>query len=130
MTATIRTDSPIRCGAAVWRLRLPIVTTNRHGKGAMAGRDTEQPVPAGGGATMWKSFCLAAGIFAFVLGVEMLIVDSAVVMPLLGDGQPRQVTAPEWVPWTLISVGAMTILQFVSLPGRGGSSTPQANGRW
>ena len=35
-----------------------------------------------------------------------------------------------WVPWTLISVGAMTILQFVSLPGRGGSSTPPGGGRW
>ncbi|NBW85672.1 MAG: hypothetical protein EBR23_02280 [Planctomycetia bacterium] len=79
---------------------------------------------------MWKSFCLAGGIFAFVMGIELLIVDSAVVLPLLGDGQPRLVTAPEWVPWTLISVGAMAILQFVSLPGRGGSSTPQGNGRW
>lgn len=79
---------------------------------------------------MWKSFCLAAGIFALALGVEMLIVDSAVVMPLLGDGQPRQVTAPEWAPWTLISIGAMTILQFANLSGRGGSAAPPGNGRW
>lgn len=79
---------------------------------------------------MWKSFCLAAGIFALVLGVEMLVVDSAVVMPLLGDGQPRQVAAPDWAPWTLISIGAMTILQFVSLSGRGGASPPSGNGRW
>ncbi|MFM7205192.1 MAG: hypothetical protein ACKO4T_00770 [Planctomycetaceae bacterium] len=75
---------------------------------------------------MTKSILLAAGIFACVLGVEMLLVDSAVVLPLDGSGPPRTVTAPDWAPWTLISVGAATILQFGSLqmraaplPGRG-----------
>ncbi|MCX7415939.1 MAG: hypothetical protein NTY25_05550 [Planctomycetia bacterium] len=53
---------------------------------------------------MWKSFFLAAGIFACVVGLELLIIDSAVVLPV--DG----------APWTLISAGAVTILNFCTLP--------------
>ncbi|MFM9026015.1 MAG: hypothetical protein ACKON7_11875 [Planctomycetaceae bacterium] len=65
---------------------------------------------------MWKSLCLATGIFACVVGVEMLLIDSAVVLPPGGQGGPRTFTAPDWAPWTLLSVGAMTVLHFVSLP--------------
>jgi hypothetical protein len=64
---------------------------------------------------MWKSFLLAAGIFACVLGVEMLLIDSAVVVSL-GGGGATTFRAPDWVPWTLLSVGAATILQFCHLP--------------
>jgi len=73
------------------------------------------PARAGKGLTMWKSFTLAAGIFACVLGVEMLLIDSAVVVPL-GGGGASQVRAPDWVPWTLLSVGAATILHYCHLP--------------
>lgn len=73
---------------------------------------------------MWKSLCLASGIFACVLGVELLLIDSAVVMPLSGGQGPRMFTAPDWAPWTLLSVGAVTILHFVTLPDRGGSAQP------
>jgi hypothetical protein len=66
---------------------------------------------------MWKSFFLAAGIFACLLGAEMLLIDSAVVRPLDGSGGPQTFTAPEWAPWTLLSVGAVTILHFLKLPG-------------
>lgn len=67
---------------------------------------------------MWKSFCLAAGIFACLLGVELLLVDSAVLLPIRG-GEPRIFVAPDWAPWTLLSAGAVTILHFVALPVRG-----------
>ena len=63
-------------------------------------------------ATMTKSVLLAAGIFACVLGVEMLLVDSAVVVPIDGSGPARTMTAPDWAPWTLLSIGAATILHF------------------
>ncbi len=59
---------------------------------------------------MWKSVFLASGIFATLLGVEMLLIDSAMIMPLDGRGAPRHFTAPDWAPWTLLSVGAVTIL--------------------
>ena len=65
---------------------------------------------------MWKSFCLAAGVFACLLGVEMLVIDSAVILPLDGQGLPRTFVAPDWAPWTLLSVGAVTVLHYVSLP--------------
>jgi len=64
---------------------------------------------------MWKSCFLAAGIFACVLGVEMLVIDSAIVMPVDGRGTPQHVTAPDWAPWTLLSAGAVTILHFCNM---------------
>lgn len=80
---------------------------------------------------MWKSFMLAAGIFACILGVEMLVVDSATITPLDGSPQPRTVTAPDWAPWTLISLGAVTILQFGNLKGGSAAPTkPTLGGHW
>lgn len=65
---------------------------------------------------MWKSLCQATGIFACVVGIEMLLIDSAIILPLGGQGGSRMFTAPDWAPWTLLSVGAMTVLHFASLP--------------
>ncbi|NBW95785.1 MAG: hypothetical protein EBR28_03405 [Planctomycetia bacterium] len=65
---------------------------------------------------MWKSFFIAAGIFCCVVGLELLVIDSAVILPLDGHGGPRVVTAPDWAPWALISAGAVTLLNFGSLP--------------
>lgn len=77
-----------------------------------------------GRRSMWKSVLLAAGIFACILGVEMLVVDSAVLVPLNGQGGERNFQAPDWAPWTLLSVGAATILHFCQLP-RMSQSPPQ-----
>jgi hypothetical protein len=82
---------------------------------------------------MWKSCFLAAGIFACVLGVEMLVVDSAVVMPVDGQGFPQHVTAPDWAPWTLLSAGAVTILHFCNLQAKASTSMPAkmpGTGHW
>jgi hypothetical protein len=65
---------------------------------------------------MWKSFYLAAGIFACLLGVELLLIESAVILPVDGRGGPRTFSAPDWAPWSLISAGAVTILNFCTLP--------------
>lgn len=72
---------------------------------------------------MWKSVFLAAGIFACMAGVELLLIDSAVVLPVDGRGDPSVLTAPDWAPWTLISAGAVTILHFCAVPTGGGKST-------
>ena len=74
---------------------------------------------------MWKSVFLALGIFSCILGVELLLVDSATVLPLQG-GPARTVTAPDWAPWALLSVGAVTILHFCTLPVK--QSSPPAQG--
>lgn len=65
---------------------------------------------------MLKSVFLAGGLFACLLGAEMLLIDSAEVVPLSGSGEPRTFQAPDWAPWTLLSVGAATILHFCQLP--------------
>lgn len=75
---------------------------------------------------MWKSVFLAAGIAACLAGVELLLIDSAVVLPMDGRGEPHLLTAPDWAPWSLISAGAVTILHFCGLPAsaaKGGLST-------
>ena len=71
---------------------------------------------------MWKSFCLACGVFACVLGIELLLIDSAVLLPVQAGSGPRIFVAPDWAAWTLLSVGAATIMHFVTVPARG----PQA----
>lgn len=78
---------------------------------------------------MWKSVLFAAGIFACVLGVEMLVVDSAMVAAIDGRGGPRLVTAPDWAPWTLLSVGAVTILHFCNIQAKS-APPPRAHGHW
>jgi hypothetical protein len=65
---------------------------------------------------MWKSLFLAFGIFACILGLELLLIDSAVILPAGGQGSGRSVTTPDWVPWSLISAGAITVLHFVTFP--------------
>lgn len=90
------------------------------------------PLPSSartGPKAMWKSFCLASGIFACLVGVEMLFIDSAVVRPLQGGSGPQTFTAPDWAPWTLLSAGAVTVMHFVTLSGRGSSPPPQFHGR-
>ena len=64
---------------------------------------------------MWNSIFLAIGIFATLIGVELLFIDSAVVVPLAG-GTGNSISAPEWAPWLLISGGAITILNLCTLP--------------
>jgi hypothetical protein len=72
---------------------------------------------------MWKSVFLATGIFACVAGVELLLIDSAVILPVDGRGDPRVVAAPDWAPWSLISAGAVTILHFCTMPMAGAKPT-------
>lgn len=73
---------------------------------------------------MWKSVFLASGIFATVIGFEMLLIDSAVILPIDGRGAPRQFTAPDWAPWTLLSAGAVTILHLCT-SAKAASPPPQ-----
>ncbi len=69
-----------------------------------------------------KSLFLAMGIFCCFVGVELLVIDSAMLRSLSGEGEARPFTAPEWAPWTLLSVGAVTILHFCTIPGSSASS--------
>lgn len=81
---------------------------------------------------MWRSFFLAVGIMLIILGLECLMIDSATVYAA-GDANasdfidPRAVPAgkrilqpAEWMPWTLLSTGAIVVLYAITLPRRWG----------
>jgi len=83
---------------------------------------------------MWRAFFLASGIFACILGAQCMVVDSFVWAheppptadnpatlfgaPPIATGSPDLAPA-EWVPWSLLSAGAVVILYSLTL-GRSG----------
>jgi hypothetical protein len=90
-------------------------------------------------ASMWRSFFLAVGITACILGGECLVVEKAVLaakqdpllddsqgfaMPFLGgDYEPakKEFVPPDWAPWSLISGGAIIMIYSFTIPRRLGS---------
>ena len=89
--------------------------------------------------TMWRAFFCAIGIVLIILGIECLLIDSAVLVAgVLDDpGQSaRQQTgglfsAPvptnvdrifkpsEWFPWSLLATGSIVLLYSISLKKNG-----------
>jgi hypothetical protein len=82
---------------------------------------------------VWRSFFLAVGIMLLIVGIECLLIDSATLFaasessaadfmdPTRPAGQSTRVISPsEWVPWTLLSSGAIVIIYAVTLPKRWG----------
>jgi hypothetical protein len=75
---------------------------------------------------MWRSIFLAIGITLCILGAECLVIEEAVIAksgPLhaaIGgsDSLPKQIKTREWMPWTFLSAGAVTILYTITLPKR------------
>jgi hypothetical protein len=79
---------------------------------------------------MWRSIFLAIGISLIVVGAECLVVEKVVFAESaepalqsdsLGEGpliQSRDVRPPEWMPWTLMSSGAVVILYSFTIPRR------------
>ncbi len=78
---------------------------------------------------MWRSFFLAIGVYLCILGGQCLAVDKFVLKsttpaahsdPLTGSKAPphREVSPPEWAPWSLLSTGAVVCLYSFSLPKR------------
>jgi hypothetical protein len=66
---------------------------------------------------MFRSLFLAVGLFLLVLGVESMLIDQA-TLANPGDQGPSEivVSPPDWVPWSLVSAGAVTILYSYTLP--------------
>jgi hypothetical protein len=102
---------------------------------------------------MWKPFFWALGIFLVVLGAETLVVEKFVLsdsrrLPRLvsptpyGNNNPstpnflpagyqqtkiaaynREIQTKDWMPWSLLAAGAITIMYTSSLAnGSGGAS--------
>jgi hypothetical protein len=76
---------------------------------------------------MWRSLFLAIGISLCILGVESLAIDKAVLhatqasasaMGAFSSGAAREITPPEWAPWTLMSAGVVVLLYSFTIPRR------------
>ena len=77
---------------------------------------------------MWRAFFLSLGVSAFILGLECLVIDKAVLANsdtsaasgLVQRAAPsyREVQPPEWAPWSLMSGGAVVVLYSFTLPAK------------
>ncbi len=67
---------------------------------------------------MWRSLFLGVGLFLLVVGLEATLIDQAAVNNPSEESGPTVVTVtpPEWVPWSLMSAGAVTMLYSYTLP--------------
>lgn len=73
---------------------------------------------------MWRAFFLALGTYACILGAECLAIDKAVLHTraegesMLAGGSRQEFVPPDWVSWSLLSAGAVTILYSFTIPKR------------
>jgi hypothetical protein len=72
---------------------------------------------------MIRSLFLALGFYSCLLGVEALALEKAVLKkPQRINGQTtieyREISPPEWAPWSLMAGGAVVILYSFTIPGR------------
>jgi hypothetical protein len=76
---------------------------------------------------MWRAFFLAIGIFLIILGFECLGMERVVLriretQPAAAPNEPPKagpavtLTPAPWVPWTLLSTGAVTCLYSFTIP--------------
>jgi hypothetical protein len=66
---------------------------------------------------MWRALFLGLGIFTAILGAEGLVVDRAVLKPWVTDGT-REIAPEPWIPWMLLSAGAVVVLYSFTIPRR------------
>jgi hypothetical protein len=67
---------------------------------------------------MWRAFFLAVGISAVILGLECLLIDKAILAPTEGSPTRGEFIPPDWVSWSLLSAGAVTVLYSFTIPRR------------
>jgi len=81
---------------------------------------------------MWRAFFLAIGVYLVLLGAQCLAVDKVLLKArepasetadLWGNrtvqpGGAKTMQPPDWVPWSLISTGAVVCIYSFTLPRR------------
>jgi len=99
---------------------------------------------------MWKSFFLALGFFLLILGGQTLVIEKFAmasgrnvpkIVSSVTDGisnpawtppdiagtrqsvRRREIRTREWMPWSLLAAGAITVLYTLSLPQRNGNQS-------
>ena len=66
---------------------------------------------------MWRALFLGLGFFLLVVGFESMLIDQATITnPDEAGPSIVTFTPPEWVPWSLVSAGAVTMLYSYTLP--------------
>jgi len=68
---------------------------------------------------MWRSLFLALGLFSFILGVECLLIEKAILISsrdAVTTAQTNEIIPPDWAPWSLMSAGAVVVLYSFTLP--------------
>ena len=66
---------------------------------------------------MWRALFLALGISCMIVGAEGLALDSATLKSWVADGK-RVINLDTWMPWSLLSAGAIVILYSFTIPKR------------
>ena len=86
---------------------------------------------------MWRSLFIACGVMAIIVGFECLVIDSASFYSGAAESNsssmanffdPTGAPAPgtqewrpsEWMPWTVLSMGAIVVVYAFTLPSRWG----------
>jgi hypothetical protein len=83
---------------------------------------------------MWRSFFLASGVYCCLLGAQSLAVERAILtekeqpparllnmnFPGTSLARNKEFTPPAWAPWSLMSLGAVTLLYSFTIPKRAG----------
>lgn len=81
---------------------------------------------------MWRSFFLAIGIYLMLFGAQTLAVDRVYLrlhddppppgpfQSAAAEGPQKEVSPAPWVPWSLLSGGAVVCLYSFTIPKRMG----------
>jgi hypothetical protein len=70
---------------------------------------------------MLRAFFLAIGMSAFILGLEAMAIEKAVLNPTTDAGGQttyREIKPAEWAPWSLLSGGAVVMLYSFTIPAK------------
>lgn len=71
---------------------------------------------------MFRAFFLALGLSTFLLGLECLVIEKAVLKARTNVEQMavsyRELAPPEWAPWSLLSGGAVVMLYSFTVPAK------------
>ncbi|MBS0210791.1 MAG: hypothetical protein JSS27_17760 [Planctomycetes bacterium] len=73
---------------------------------------------------MWRAFFIAVGISALLMGLEAMAIDKAILHSKAANGgllpaiRAKEIIPPDWAPWSLLSIGAITVLYSFTIPGR------------
>jgi hypothetical protein len=77
---------------------------------------------------MLRAFFLAIGLSAFIIGLECMAIDKAVLNPSREAAAAaiaqkiapasREITPADWAPWSLLSGGAVVILYSFTVPAK------------